>query len=455
LLKKYTKYNTRRKPELLKPSTYSLIHYNEANRVVKEYNALAEKAEAIYQQLPPDYKDAFYQLIWYPVIACANLNELYVTAAKNQQYAQQGRAMTNAMAGKVQALFDKDSLLTLQFHTELANGKWNHMMSQTHIGYTYWNSPPHNNMPKTETIDLPSEAKMGIAVEGDERFWTTNTNEAELPTFEFYNNPTYSFEIFNRGAKAFKYKIKSKDPWIKVARSKGKIKTQEKFNVRIDWENAPIGNHESQIIIKGAGEQIPIQIKIDHHPSDQIRGFVEHNGYISIAAPNFSTAYTPDPFQWKIIDNLGRTGSSVISLPIKKGRIKLDENTPKISYDVHFKSKGKVKVHLHFSPTLNYAAHRKGMLYALSFDGENPQIIDYDTDPMIFNYNGKVPSKWEKNVGDAIKVITTEFEIKEAGNHTLHYYRIDEGLVLQHIVIETTEQKPSYFAPPESAYLGK
>ncbi len=54
----------------------------------------------------------------------------------NRLCAAQGRASANEWADKVKACFARDSLLTHYFHRQLADGKWNHMMSQTHIeGY--------------------------------------------------------------------------------------------------------------------------------------------------------------------------------------------------------------------------------------------------------------------------------------------------------------------------------
>ena len=52
----YTKFNARRKPELLSPETYSLVDYREAETVVADYNALAEKAQHIYDALPSEAK---------------------------------------------------------------------------------------------------------------------------------------------------------------------------------------------------------------------------------------------------------------------------------------------------------------------------------------------------------------------------------------------------------------
>jgi hypothetical protein len=92
IVNKYTAYNARRKPELLEPTTYSLIHYREAERIVFDYNAIAAKAEEIYQKLPREFRDAFYELVLFPTKACAQVNEMYVAAGKNALYARQGRA---------------------------------------------------------------------------------------------------------------------------------------------------------------------------------------------------------------------------------------------------------------------------------------------------------------------------------------------------------------------------
>ena len=83
ILEKYTKYNGRRKPELLEPATYSLDHYQEAERVVADFQAISARAEEIFRQLPPEKQDAFYELVLFPVKASAQLNEMYLAANQN------------------------------------------------------------------------------------------------------------------------------------------------------------------------------------------------------------------------------------------------------------------------------------------------------------------------------------------------------------------------------------
>lgn len=132
LLSGYTKFNARRKPELLNEHTYS-FNYDEWDRVVLEYRNLQERAKQIQAVLDPIYSNAYFQLVLHPIEASANLYQLYHQAALGN-------------AEKVAELYQRDSLITLAYH-QLNKGKWNHMMSQTHIGYTYWQQPPVNKMP--------------------------------------------------------------------------------------------------------------------------------------------------------------------------------------------------------------------------------------------------------------------------------------------------------------------
>ncbi|EHQ25323.1 glycosyl hydrolase 115 family protein [Mucilaginibacter paludis] len=175
MLLRYTRYNARCKPELLNENTYSLTNYNEFGSVVNQYNELKQEAEDLDKKLPAQDKDAFYQLVLHPIQACANLNEMYYETAKNKYYAQAGNAMeANAAAARVKSLFEKDQQISAYYNTKLAGGKWNHMMDQTHIGYTFWQQPPNNKIPALTILKpdsalnkalLPANRKTGASVQ--------------------------------------------------------------------------------------------------------------------------------------------------------------------------------------------------------------------------------------------------------------------------------------------------
>lgn len=146
MLAAYAKINSRRKPELLDANTFS-FHYDEWKRVRDEYHRLWQKADSVKRLLPERYQDAYFQLVLHPIKACANLYDLYYNAALNKRAYENEWNTTHFYARQLQTLFVQDSLITQEYH-RLKNGKWNHMMSQTHIGYTSWQQPPHNIMPR-------------------------------------------------------------------------------------------------------------------------------------------------------------------------------------------------------------------------------------------------------------------------------------------------------------------
>ncbi len=448
MLRMYTKYNNSIKHELLDENTYSLTHFNEWQRVAAEYAALARKSEAVKKALPEIYQDTYYQLVHFPIIASDNLVQMYYHDALNTRAAKQQRSTVNFHADKVKELFVKDSLLAVEHHT-INSGKWNHMMSQTHIGYSSWNHPRTNIIPKTTRLDIPNEAKPALAVEGSDTI-ATQGETLTLPVFYSFNPKSHTIELFNQGQLPYDYKVVKCLKWIDKIQKKGKVKDSETLSISVKWDKLKPGITTDVIKIKTGDIMQSVAITAHKMDTSKSKGFIEQDGYIAIEADHFSSQVAPQPFQWKVVENLGKTGSSVISLPVEKGRVPLSKDSPKLSYNVHFVNKGKVKVHAYFSPTINYST-RGGMYYGLSFDDEKPLQINYDNEPTIFNYNGRVPKNWHRHVSNSIKIITTEFDIIEPGNHVLNFFRVDEGLVLQKIVIETDTLPKSYLGPLESA----
>ncbi len=445
ILTKYTRYNSRRKPELLSPDTYSLVNYREAETIVSEYNQLAEKAKKIYNSLPAEYRDAFYQLVLHPVEACSNLNDLYVTVGKNRLYAKQGRSATNSLAGKAKALFKKDAEITHYYNNVLSNGKWSHMMDQTHIGYTYWQQPDENTMPGIKEIEIPSAADMGVSVEGSVSWWPMEKDEAVLPEFDPYNQQTYFIEVFNRGKTPFEYSVQPGEPWVKINKTKGKIETEERLWVSVDWKKAPTGRQRVPIVVIGANEnQLVIQAIINNLSSpkqDEINGFVESNNYISIEAEHYTQALEVSPVTWQRIPNLGRTLSAMTPFPVTAITQTPEGNNPRLEYQIHFFNTGEVKVRTYLSPTLNFH-NNQGLRYAISFDDEPPQIINM--------HENKTFQDWEESVRNNTSVEVSKHIISKPGEHVLKFWMVDPGIVLQKLVVETGEVAPSYLGPPES-----
>ncbi len=453
ILDAYTKYNSRRKPEMLSPQTYSLFHYREAETVIDDYNKLVMSAQRISRALAPQYRDAFFQLVLHPVLASSNLHALYDAVAKNRLYAEQGRAATNSQAEQARSLYLKDSLISLSYNKILANGKWVHMMDQTHIGYTSWQQPDANIMPEVREIDLPATADMGVMIEGSERWWPLEKGDAVLPEFDPYHRQLYYLEIFNRGRASFEYAAEPAEPWVRIDRKYGTVETECRLSVEIDWKKAPAGKHRIPITITGPGNTRVVIYAVVHNPAtpkpDQVRGFVESNGYISMEAANFTRGVNSNSAAWKRIPNLGRTSSAMTPFPVTApSQLPVAEGgTPHLEYRMHLFTPGEVKVHALLSPTQNFQ-NSEGLRYAISVDGEAPQIINIHEGETVPDW--RYPQWWNQAVSNNIRIKTSRHRIDKPGEHVLKVWMVDPGVVLQKLVVETAGVKPSYLGPPES-----
>ncbi|KAG8962878.1 hypothetical protein FRC03_003665, partial [Tulasnella sp. 419] len=168
-----TRFNARRKPEFWNATTYSLIDYRESENWLNEWSATLDASTAIYNSLSSAAKIAYFELVHHTVRSSSNLANIYVNAGRNNLYASQARISTNDLADLVEKLFEADYDIENQYHTML-DGKWNHMMDQTHIGYYYWQQPMANTMPAINRVHSRKQALAGpmrITIEGNRGAW--------------------------------------------------------------------------------------------------------------------------------------------------------------------------------------------------------------------------------------------------------------------------------------------
>ena len=53
-------------------------------------------------------------------------------------------------------------------------------------------------------------------------------------------------------------------------------------------------------------------------------------------------------------------------------------------------------------------------------------------------------------MAENIKIMTSKHRVAWAAEHVRKFWMVDPGVVLQKIVVETTDVKPSHLGPPES-----
>lgn len=159
IIGKYSKYNLWRKPEVQYPGIFNKEEMLYTNAL---WQSLTVRCENLMEKLPEESQDAFYQLVYYPVVGSAGVAQIY-------NYATLGDSLS------IEALMEKDRRLTNFYNEKLAGGKWNGIMLDNHIGYTKWEIPKKNSNPLT----------LGFKVENS--MSSTPTKEYSIPAYKYTN----------------------------------------------------------------------------------------------------------------------------------------------------------------------------------------------------------------------------------------------------------------------------
>ena len=447
LIDGYTKLNRRRTPELLEPETFSLIHYREAERVLGEWRDLVAKAESIDASLSPQHRDAFYQLVLYPVKAGAVVQELYVAVGLNRLYAVQGRVSANREAARARALWSEDAALAKRYNT-LGGGKWNHMMDEINFGYTYWQTPPIEVMPAVAEIRPNAGAEPAIALEGDPHGrprW--GTPPEILPSIDVIRRNTRWIDVFNRGGQAFTFKVTADQPWLRITPESGRVQDELRLEVGADWTAVPPGAASGAVTIEtSAGARFKVRVPVastEPTPGSPAGTFVETDGHISIDAPHFAGAAGQGDVQWQTLAGFGRTSGAVTTFPVLAPDTVPGGASPRLTYDLQFSESRDVTIEFHFAPSLDFQPG-EGLRFAWSIGDAVPQVLRLDT--------MQSTRSWEQAVADSVRKVTAKTRVT-AGHNVLSFWRVTAGVVLERIVVDAGGLRPSYLGPPESPRL--
>ncbi|MEO8253691.1 MAG: glycosyl hydrolase 115 family protein, partial [Flavobacterium sp.] len=110
----------------IKPSEFTT---EETKRRIQLYDQLVKKVDNLSKSIPEERKDAWFQLVVYPVKGAAYINHKFLywklsLESKNQAEKEKFENLSKEAYSQIEEL-------THFYNTELSNGKWNNMMSRT------------------------------------------------------------------------------------------------------------------------------------------------------------------------------------------------------------------------------------------------------------------------------------------------------------------------------------
>jgi hypothetical protein len=400
---------------------------------IQAYKKLMSKADEINKNIPDDRKDAYFELVTYPVNGAAYMNQKFLYAQKSRLFAKFDLPVANDYASLSRKAYDSIKILTEKYNQGIANGKWKYIMSMT-----------PRDLPVFQLPELPEEIKSdkkGVLV------WLEGKSEPlqdqlqdTLLTFNPYSASHHFIQLFNKSAGPVKWQVKTNKDWIRLNKRSGSLRNEDRIEVSVNWKMLPLTAREGRLTIdtEDTSYEIIIPVAPPVKGSMPLNAVVEQDGHVFIQAYQFikKQEYSKD-HQWTPIQQLGYSDSAYAILPILKEDTK-GNNSAYLEYGFYTYSKGPAEITVFTIPTLpvNDSA---GMRLALSVDGGQKQMISYKTEDRS--------EEWKQNVLSNHARCVLKYDFSTPGCHRIKIYPIDPGVVLDQIMISFNSDEKIYAIP--------
>jgi len=419
-------------------------HYNygdQAQRRINSYAALEASAKKLKTQVTASQQNAFYELVYYPVVGSSLMNKKFLYRDKALLYAREGRLSAHNFAQLSKNAYQEIVNETRYYNIKLANGKWANIMSM-----------------KPRDLPVYQEAKIDLTLQPQASNWKVTpegftpadgaASPLKLPTFTSARPQKHFFDIYLCKDDILNYTISASQRWIRVSQQIGKLspdgsQSQQRIWVRIDWAKAPRTNQlKGRIMIKAANQTISIEVNALKNNLTELEnydGAVEANGYIAINAANFSRQINTKSKSWTVIDGLGYSGKSLQAIPLAaitpdttKSAI---EANPTLTYNFFTFNNTPAELSVYTLPTFPVNSNF-GMRYAISVDNGPLTIVNFKT-------AGR-SNEWKQNVLSNTTSRSVKINSLPAGKHQLKIYMVDPGVILDWVFIDLGGLQPFY-----------
>jgi hypothetical protein len=462
ILWKYYDLAFERKPEFMgwsqtepttptKFTTYNHIAFgDQGQQRIDSYNKLEKDVAAISPAISESQKDAFYELVAYPVDGAALMNKKFLYHDKAYLYATQGRLSARQYAVLSKQAYDAIVQKTNYYNTQLAGGKWNHIMAMNPRKLPVYDLPSFN-LPKADSV-----GEWEVLPEGYPAPESAENNPFKLPEFNRWNNQKYFIDVYLSREAKVDYIVEPSATWIKVSQNKGQLSadglaSQKRLWVQIDWGKIPARQKlTGNIVVKSGNKSFKVAVTAVNPANVNLqgyKGFIQANGYIAINASDFTDAKSNGVNKWMPVNGLGSGGSAVEAFPLTFVPVVAQtsdeqiKSNPSISYNFYTLNTGPANFDIYTLPTspLNQAFE---MRYAVSIDSGPLTIQNFKT-------IGR-SEEWKNDVLSNSAVRTIREQWLKGGKHRLTIYMIDPGVILDRVFIDLGIHQPFYGALPET-----
>jgi hypothetical protein len=428
----------------IRQTDFNMLDFGDENaRRMDAYRDLMAEARRIMDRLPADRKDAFFQLVRYPIDMAGDLNIRQLSLDKSISYGLQHRASADLHSKLAAQAQDNIIAETRDYNQVMSGGKWRYMMS------AFPHDLPIYEKPHLPTWNAFGDTGCGVQTEGGAYFDGTGWWTPTLPQFHPELDETRYIDVFVQGPVSTRWSATSEAPWIKIDKVAGAFlpgqsaALEDRVHVSIDWSKAPLRGKATVTITCGTSRQpIGVHVELARANAASDVSFIESDGLVSIFAAHADELHGG----WEVLDGLGHTGADL--------RSRLD--VPTIgAMEPNFSLRAPRAVYRFATTTENdWATLRvialpvfpvtsdNGMRVGVSIDGGKPTALDLDAP--------EFSHAWREHVLSNSSIQNLPNLRLAPGTHTLEVYALDPGVVLDRFEIAFDGAPHAYAPVPET-----
>ena len=402
-----------------RPTAYVQSDGEEAQKRIAAYAALVNRAEAVAAHIPTDHRDAFFELVLYPVRAAANLNARILKLDLAELYARQQRASANWYAGQARAAHAAIVADTATYNG-LAGGKWRGIMDMAPRRLPVFDEPlwPHWEPSAKKGCET---ASWGSWI-GDERALTFIAGEPARQEVTLYGYQPSEQD----------WQVMAKPAGLSLSTERGTLAEANGYEQRLTLTydgHGPLG----PVTLRCGDTTLPVHTALASPPST-ISGVVpEHDRRVTIPALAGSAGS-----DWERIPGLGSRGGVLrarLTLP-SRPFTQAGTGTP-VTYRFATVTATGAILNVVALPT-HPLAPGHGLRVAMSLDDGPMQELDFAT-------VGR-SDRWRTNVLSNAAVASVALKAVTPGPHKLQLVALDPGVTLDHVELVFDRARALYGA---------
>lgn len=398
--------------------------YQRLLRLQEYYGRMNE----IYQMLPTEEKDAFFEMILMKIHASYFVNMSFYYADRSRlNFARGAMQAADDCLQKSKEYDDKKRRMLYRYNKIIQDGKWDKIVTPESF------SPP--------PMALYPAGKCALVI-GDKPKLGVDFLQKEI-IFEEFGEKRYGIDMFNMGCGKAEFMIQCPE-WLLCSTTQGEVAKEKKIKLSLSTDVSLYdqGKQGKISVIGQQGEYYECAVKVlPFGARDRKRENVwqEADGYVFISPDKYQRCGNGNHLsKWRVIPHIGRGTGNAVEAYGKGGEV--IENNPYLEYEIAVHSEGCFVLEIYRFLTLNSTGKIR---FAISVDKNSPMIVE-----------SAITDEWRDGWEEAVMNDGEKIHIKlpymTAGYHNMRLYMIDQYVTISKLVIYTKEILVSNMGPSPS-----